>query len=633
MVSLNNVSFGYGGQAILDRASFTFNSGCRVGLIGPNGAGKSTIFRLITKGLQPDQGMISSGKNLKIEHFHQDLLSIETDDSIQKIVLQGFREILDIQDNIDKLLIEIEEKYTDKKIETLGALQNQFENLGGYTIQSKSEEILMGLGFSLSDLDRPLTEFSGGWRMRVLLGKILLSNPDLLLLDEPSNHLDLPSIEWLENYLSNFPGGFILISHDKRFLNTAVTEILEIQNQKLKSYKGNYSNYVLEKEQYEQIQASAFKNQQKQIKDTERFINRFRAKSTKAKQVQSRVKRLEKLEKVDEPDSFQSKLNIKFPISVKPGKILVESKGFSKSFDGLEIFRDAEFLVKRGDKIALIGANGKGKSTLLKILSDREKHDGNIEYGYNLNKDYFAQHQLEDLGLENKVLKEAMDGVKGKTEREVRDVLGSFLFSGEGAEKKVKVLSGGEKARLALAKIFLRQPNFLLLDEPTNHLDMTSIEVLRDALIGYEGSYIVVSHDRDFVEGVAQKIWWIDQQGIKEYPGDFEEYSLWKNSNDKKELGKSNFEKKERKKENANSTQKKNEEKLSTKNKSGKIASQLETDIEKIGKEIDVVEKEMIKNAQNYDEDKFSKLKKEYDRLRAKQEEMFEKWEGLVHGE
>ncbi len=623
MVSLNNVSFGYGGQAILDGASFTFTEGCKIGLIGPNGAGKSTIFKLITKNLLPDQGSISIGKSVKIEYFHQDLLSLETTESIQSIVLQGFKEILEVQEKIDQLLLDLEKDYSNEKITKLGSLQTQFENMGGYSIQSKSEEILMGLGFRTEDLSRPLSEFSGGWRMRVLLGKILLAEPDLLLLDEPSNHLDLPSIEWLESYLSDFPGAFILISHDKRFLNSSVKEILEIRGNKLKNYKGNFDAYVEEKSLQDEITENAFKNQQKMIKDSERFINRFRSKASKARQVQSRIKQLEKIDQIQLPDESIREMNLKFPIRKTPGKLIYEADSLSKNYGDQKIFQKTPLMVKRGDKIALIGANGKGKSTLLRMISGRESFEGKLLPGYNVETEFFAQHQLEELNLNSSVLKEASDGLIGKSDKEVRDTLGNFLFSGEDVEKKVKVLSGGEKSRLALAKIFLSESNVLLLDEPTNHLDMVSIGVLRDALISYEGSFIVVSHDRDFVNGIANKIWWIEDDTIKEYLGPYEEYESWKNEQLKKDKGPS-FEKKKEKKT-------KSQKQVNTTPSNEKEARKIEKEIDQLGTEIDGIEKKIIETSKNFDEAEFKVLKAEYDSLKSKQEELFKKWETLLH--
>lgn len=630
MVSLNNVSFGYGGQAIFSNASHTFQQGCKVGLIGPNGAGKSTLFRLLTKDLLPDQGEVSAIKNLKLEHFHQDLLSMDTHETILNVVLQGFDEILQVQRKINELLLELEENYEEKKIELLGSLQSRFENMGGYSIESKSEEILVGLGFKNSDFSRPLSEFSGGWRMRAILGKILLSNPDLLLLDEPSNHLDLPSIEWLESYLQNYPGGFILISHDRRFLNSSVNEILEVSAQDLKSYSGNFDQYLQEKQIQQEIQGNAFKNQQKMIKDTERFITRFRAKATKARQVQSRIKQLEKIQRIEEPTDSRKEINVKFPVSKEPGKIIAECKNLSKSYPEIDIYENAEFLVKRGDKVALIGANGKGKSTFLKIMAGREEYQGKVHFGYNVISEFYAQHQLEELNLENTVVKEALDGLSNKNEKEVRDVLGTFLFSGEEVEKKVKVLSGGEKARLALAKIFLREPNFLLLDEPTNHLDMVSIEILKDALKAYNGSFIVVSHNRDFIEGIANKIWWIESKLLKEYPGNYEEYAHWKSN----VLSENKIQPKEvkvSKKKVKSKADKPDPRKSSAEDqKKIKAIKALENEIESLGQKIKEVENELIECSKDFDEEKLGRLKTEYEGLKEKQEELYAQWEELA---
>ncbi len=625
MISLNNVSFGYGGQVIFEKATHTFNPGCKAGLIGPNGAGKSTLFRLLIGEQKPDQGEVSALKNLQIEHFHQDLLSINTHESILSIVLTAFKEVLEIQEKINTLLEEIENDHSEKKIEQLGDLQNRLENLDGYSVQSRSEEILVGLGFSEDDFHRPLSEFSGGWRMRVLLGKILLSKPDLLLLDEPSNHLDLPSIEWLEEYLQSYPGGFVLISHDKRFLNSSVNEIVEIRNQNLKGYVGNFDAYLIEKEVQDEIAGNAFKNQQKMIKDTERFINRFRAKASKARQVQSRVKHLEKIDRLDIPEENRKEIKIDFPINRNPGKVVAEGITLSKSYPEIEIFRNTEFLIKRGDKVALIGANGKGKSTLLKILAKKEPFEGKLSYGHNLDLQYYAQHQLEELNLSNSVLKEAQDGISNKNEKEVRDVLGVFLFSGEEAEKKVKVLSGGEKARLALAKIFLREPNFILLDEPTNHLDMVSIEILKEALRSYPGTLIVVSHNRDFIAGIANKIWWINERELKEYPGNYDEYSY--SVKQKSEAPKKNQSKDKKVKV---KRPQKPERKTLGKELENKI-QKVENGIEAVSKKIKEVEDELVRYSQEYNEEKMNQYKKEYEELKEIQDDLYREWENLAN--
>jgi ATP-binding cassette subfamily F protein 3 len=373
-----------------------------------------------------------------------------------------------------------------------------------------------------------LSEFSGGGRMRVMLAKLLLEKPSLLMLDEPTNHLDLPSIQWVENYLKNYDGSVIIVSHDKYFLDGTTSKTIEVANFKLNSFSGNYSFYLKEKELRDQIQQNSFLNQQQKIKQTEQFINRFRAKSTKAKQVQSRVKSLERMEIVEEVKSDVAAVSFNFKFSQQSGRHVVQMHEVSKSYGDLEVLQPSTIALERGDKVALIGANGIGKSTLLRIIADREPYNGKVEIGYNVLQAFYAQHQIEALTIENEILDELKQSGSNKTEQEIRTLLGCFLFSGEDVFKKIKVLSGGEKSRVALAKTLLSEANFLLLDEPTNHLDIVSVNILIQALQQYKGSFVLVSHDRFFISEVANKIWYIDEGTIKEYPGTFSEYLLWK---------------------------------------------------------------------------------------------------------
>ncbi len=531
MLTINNLSFYFGGRAIFDGASLQIKPKDRIGLIGLNGMGKSTLLRLIVGEYQPDGGSISKSGDTSIGFLNQDLLSYQTQDSILAVAMQAFERENYLQIEIDKVLHEMEVNYRDELVDKLGHLQEEFDHLGGYTIQSKAEEILEGLGFKTEELQKPLKEFSGGWRMRVMLAKLLLQKPSVLLLDEPTNHLDLPSIQWVEKYITNYENAVVVVSHDREFLDNVCTSTVEVTQNKLWYYPGNYSFFVEEKAQRSEIQKSAFENQQAQIRQTERFIERFKAKASKSRQVQSRVKALNKLEMIDDVIDANARVHFKFRFSVNPGRNVMALEHVSKAYGEKVILKDTTINIERGDKIALIGANGKGKSTLLRIIAGTEPIQGTRKLGHNVNFSFFAQHQLESLHMDETLLEELKYADSAKTEQELRLVLGCFLFQGEDVFKKIKVLSGGEKSRVALAKVLISEANFLLLDEPTNHLDMQSVNILIQALDQYEGTYVVVSHDRHFVSQVANKIWYIEDEQIKEYPGTYDEYETWVEDN------------------------------------------------------------------------------------------------------
>jgi ATP-binding cassette, subfamily F, member 3 len=528
MISINNLSFYLGSRALYDEANLHIKPKDKIGLIGANGTGKSTLLRLINNEYTPDEGVISKANDCSIGFLNQDLLSYQTTDSIRLVAMQAFERALEVERQIEKVLHDMETNYQDKQVEQLARLQEEYDSLDGYTIQAKAEEILEGLGFSTADLDKPLKQFSGGWRMRVMLAKLLLQKPSLLMLDEPTNHLDLPSIKWVENYINTYEGAIIVVSHDRYFLDRTVTSIVEVTQGKLVPYAGNYTFYLEEKALRNEIQKGAFENQQAAIRQTERFIERFRAKATKARQVKSREKALEKMELVNDVIDESAKVNFKFNFSTQPGKFILTLEDISKAYGEKVILKDTKAVIERGDKIALIGANGKGKSTLLRIVDGSEPIEGGSRrIGHNVIDSFYAQHQLESLSVESTILEELKQTGTSKTEMELRGVLGCFLFSGDDAFKRIKVLSGGEKSRVALAKVLISESNFLLLDEPTNHLDMQSVNILIQALQQYEGTYIVVSHDRYFVGEIANKIWYIEDNEIKEYPGTFSEYETF----------------------------------------------------------------------------------------------------------
>lgn len=532
MISVSNITYFIGGRALYENASAVIKPGDRIGLIGLNGKGKSTLLKIIDGSITPDNGSISKSKDCTIGFLNQDLLSFQSEEAILTVAMGAFREALETHKALEKVLYDMEHNYSDSLVEKLSALQEKFDRLDGYTMQSRAEAVLEGIGFSTADLHRPLKTFSGGWRMRVMLAKLLLEKPSLLMLDEPTNHLDLPSIEWIEEYLRTYEGAVIVVSHDRTFLNNVTNRTIEVANQQLTTYEGNFDYYLDEKELREEIQQNAFENQQQKIRQAERFIDRFRAKATKARQVQSRIKMIERMDKVEEVVDDTAAVNFRFTMKQQSGRQIMEFENISKAYGELRILTKTSAKIERGDKIALIGANGKGKSTMLRILYGTEPVEGERKPGYNVITGFYAQHQLESLHVNNEVLEELKQAGSGKSELELRNLLGCFLFSDEDVFKKIKVLSGGEKSRVALAKTLISEANFLLLDEPTNHLDFISENILVQALEQYQGSFVIVSHNRHFIRQVANKIWWIEDGQIREYPGTYDEYTYWKSTRD-----------------------------------------------------------------------------------------------------
>ena len=528
LIGFQNVTFEFGARVIVEDATWHIQPGDRIGLIGYNGTGKSTLLKVLVGEYTPSKGAVEKSKETTIGYLHQDLLSFDTNDTITQVALSAFERVMQVEKEIEELGIALEKdpenealliQYTDSL--------HEMDVLDGYNIHHKAEEVLHGLGFSNEDLVRPYKEFSGGWRMRVLLAKMILQQPDVLLMDEPTNHLDLPSIEWLEKYLLHYKGSVVIVSHDKFFLNRMVNKIVELYQQQLHIYTGDYAFYEQEKMIRIDMQQKAFENQQDYIRQQERFIERFKAKASKAAQAQSVQKRLDKIDKIEDVKLERPDLRINFQLEKVPGKVLVELKEVSKHFGKLKIVEDAVAEIERGDKIALIGANGKGKSTVLRMIAGTENFTGERVWGHNVEESFYAQHQLEALSLNNNILEELQQCGSKKTDVELRSLLGAFLFSGEDVDKKIKVLSGGEKARVALAKTIVSKANFLILDEPTNHLDMHSVELLAEALNKYEGSYILVSHDRFFISKTANKIWEIVDHKIKEFKGTYQEWVDW----------------------------------------------------------------------------------------------------------
>ena len=541
MIGIHNITFFIGNRCLFSGLSMQINRGDRIGLVGPNGTGKTTLLRVITGRYEVEEGQIQVPKGVRVGYLEQDYLEQPGSMTVKKLAMTAFQEALDLEigmmelaDSLSKITDYTSEAY-DKTADRLAAMQARYAVLEGDKIESKAAEVLEGLGFATEDLDKPLQALSGGWRMRVLLAKLLLERPDVLLLDEPTNHLDIDSIEWLEQYLQTYPGGVVLVSHDQFFINKMVNRIVELRNQRAYSYTGNYDQFLKEREVQVEMQRAQYEAQQKEIADTERFIERFRAKATKAKQVQSRVKSLDKIERIEAPVESQRQITFRFPDPPSSGQVVIEIDHLAKSYpdpqggDDIRVFTQGQRLeINRGDKIALVGPNGAGKSTLARIINGVEPFDGHRRVGHQVSFAFFAQH-LSDMMTSNQTIMEEMErsATSSEARMRIRTLLGCFLFSGDDVFKPVTVLSGGEKSRVALAKTLLQPANLLILDEPTNHLDIASKDVLVQALQHYTGTLVAVSHDRQFLSGFANKIWRVEGGRVIEYPGGYD-YYLWK---------------------------------------------------------------------------------------------------------
>lgn len=525
MFSVNQLSVQFNGNFLFDDVSFIINPKDRIGLVGKNGAGKTTLLRIMSGELLPEQGhmVLPAGSTVGYLPQEMELISGRT---VFDEALQAFEKVLALQKEIEHLNRQISEikDYESpsylKLLDRLSHANEEFSLFGGNTMEADAGRVLSGLGFEQSDFIRPLTEFSGGWKMRVELAKLLLRRPDLLLLDEPTNHLDIESIQWLEEFLTNYNGALVLVSHDRAFLDNVTRRTIEISLGRITDYKAGYSEYVeLMMERREQ-QFAAYSNQQKQIEQVERFITRFRAKSTKARQVKSKQKYLDKIERVEIDEVDTSAIHFRFPAAPHSGKVVVECKNLSKAYGEKMVLQNLDLAITRGEKVAFVGRNGEGKTTLSRIIVKELSCEGNMTLGHQVSIGYFAQNQAELLDMEKTVFQTIDDVAVGDMRPRVRGLLGSFLFSGEAIDKKVKVLSGGEKSRLAIAKLLLTPVNLLVLDEPTNHLDMVSKDILKSALLEFKGTLIVVSHDRDFLQGLTEKVFEFRNKGIRQYFGD-----------------------------------------------------------------------------------------------------------------
>ena len=529
MVSINQLTVDFGGFKLFEEVSFLINNKDRIGLIGKNGAGKSTLLKIIAGHQEPTEGSVTMPKGLKIGYLPQHMKYNDTRTVVEEVEL-AFAELKGLEKQIGDINTEIAER-TDYESESylslldkLNELTERFNLLGGANHEGLIETTLKGLGFERSDFTRNTGEFSGGWRMRIELAKILLGQPDIFLLDEPTNHLDIDSIQWLEDFLKTYSGAVVLISHDKAFLDNITNRSVEISLGRIYDYKASYSKFIeLRKERREQ-QLNAFNNQQKKIEDTEKFIERFRYKATKAVQVQSRIKQLEKLDRIEVDEFDNSALNIKFPPAPRSGTVVVKGDEVTKSYGDLLVLDEVDLTIERGEKVAFVGRNGEGKTTMARIIMSELAHTGKLDIGHNVKIGYFAQDQAERLDESHTVL-ETIDLVAvGEIRTKIRDLLGAFMFSGEEVDKKVSVLSGGERTRLAMVRLLLEPVNLLILDEPTNHLDMRSKEILKQALKDFEGTVILVSHDREFLDGLVDKVYEFRHKKIKEHLGGIYEF-------------------------------------------------------------------------------------------------------------
>ena len=529
MISLNQISVSFGSFVLFKDVSFLINQQDSIGLVGKNGAGKSTLLKLLIGEQNADSGTINFPSDLNFGYLPQQMI-IKDQRNVFDEIMSAFEEIVSLEKKIKKLNNELATR-TDYEsdeylntIDSLSVANERFQIIGGNTIHSEVEQTLLGLGFEIKDFQRQTKEFSGGWRMRIELAKILITKPDVILLDEPTNHLDIESIQWLENFLIVYSGAVLLISHDRAFLDNVTKRTIEISLGKIYDYKVPYSKYIQLRDERREQQLAAYKNQQKMIEETEAFIKRFRYKATKAVQVQSRIKQLDKLDRIEIDEHDFSKIHFRFPPAPHSGNIIVETKALTKKYGDLLVLEDIDFIIEKGEKIAFVGRNGEGKTTLSRIIMGELEHSGMCKIGHKVKIGYFAQNQDELLD-ENKTVFQTLDDIAvGEIRTKTRNILGSFLFSGEDIEKKVKVLSGGERSRLALAKLLLEPYNLLVLDEPTNHLDLRSKDVLKKALRQFDGTMIIVSHDRDFLDGLVTKVYEFRNKKLKENIGGIYEF-------------------------------------------------------------------------------------------------------------
>ena len=592
MLNIHNLSVSFSGEYLFEEISFKLISGDRVGLIGKNGAGKSTLLKLLSKQMELDAGSIAFEKDISTGFLKQDI-DFDKGRTVLEEAYQAFVEIKileDKQDEINKKLEERTDYESDSYLELiteLGDVTDRYELIGGYNYQGQTEKILNGLGFKREDFHNKTDTFSGGWRMRIELAKLLLQNNDLLLLDEPTNHLDIESIIWLEQFLKNFAGAVVIVSHDKMFLNNVTNRTIEISLGRIYDFNKPYSKYLIQRNEIKEQQISAQKNQEKQIQQTERLIEKFRAKASKASMAQSLIKKIDKIERIKVDKDDNSVMKLKFPVSVRPGKVVIEIENLSKSFGSNHVLNNLDLLIERESKIAFVGQNGQGKSTLAKLIVGELMGEGKVKLGHNVQIGYFAQNQAEYLDGSKTVLDTMIDAANESNRSKVRDILGSFLFQGDEVDKFVRVLSGGERNRLALAKMLLQPFNLLVMDEPTNHLDIKSKNVLKQALHNFNGTLIVVSHDRDFLQGLTTKVYEFKDQKTKEHLGDIDYFLEERKVSDFRSIEKKNKIQTIKKKKVLNKPEN---------NLLKKKLNNIESKIFKIEKEISIIDKNLIDN-------------------------------------
>ena len=624
MLNVHNLSISFQGDDLFKNISYRVGSKDRIGLIGKNGAGKSTMLKILSNEMEGDTGEIATDKDLKIGFLKQDI-DFEEGRTVLEETYEAFIDIKIIEKKIENINNKLSNsKDTESKqyyqlMVDLQDLQDKFEIIGGYSYEGKTEKILTGLGFKSSEFNKQTTTLSGGWRMRIELAKLLLQDNDILLLDEPTNHLDIDSIIWFESFLKNYAGAVLIVSHDKMFLDNVTKRTIEISFGKIYDYKKPYSEYLILREEMREQQLATQKNQEKEIQNTEKLINKFRAKASKASMAQSLIKKLDRMERVEVDKEDNSVMNVHFPISVNPGKVIFEIKDLSKNYDKLEVLDSINLILLRNSKIAFVGQNGQGKTTLAKIINSEISYNGSLKIGHNVQIGYFAQNQADYLDDNKTVLQTMEDSATEKNRSKVRDILGSFLFRGSEVDKYVKVLSGGERNRLALAKLLLLPFNVLIMDEPTNHLDIKSKNVLKEALKRFEGTLILISHDRDFLQGLSEMVYEFKDKNIKEYIGDIDYYLEKRNIGDIREI--------ERKKEVISpqkmdkDSYKKMKKKKSLSNKIKKI----ETDIIELEETIKKNNLDLEQNPSGYDE----KFFEDYQLRKSTLALSISKWEDL----
>ena len=631
MLNIHNLSVSFGGTFLFEEVTFRLGAGDRVGLVGKNGAGKSTMLKILASDFKPDSGVIATEKEVKMGFLRQDI-DFEEGRTVLEEAYQAFEDIKKTEFRIDEINHQLatrtdyESQSYSELIEELSDLTHHYEILGGYNYVGNTEKILTGLGFKREDFNNLTSTFSGGWRMRIELAKLLLQTNDILLLDEPTNHLDIESIIWLEGFLRNFVGVVVIVSHDKMFLDNVTNRTIEISLGKAYDFNKPYSQYLELRHEIREKQLATQKNQAKKIEETEKLIEKFRAKASKASMAQSLIKKLDKVERIEVDEDDNSVMNISFPVSQVPGRVVIEAENVTKAYGDKTILKDISLLVERGSKIAFVGQNGQGKSTFIKAIVNEFEYEGNIKLGHNVQLGYFAQNQAEYLDGEITLLRTMEDAATDTNRAKVRDMLGSFLFGGDDVEKKVKVLSGGERNRLALCKLLLQPINVLVMDEPTNHLDIKSKNVLKSALQKFEGTLLLVSHDRDFLQGMSNLVYEFKDQKIKEYLGDINYFLEQRNMENMREVEKKDIAQKEEPKSNNKVSYEDQKKSKSLQNRLSKIESQikeLEKDIQKDDKELASNYNKLIENAAFFMA--YEKKKKELDKF-------LEDWE-TVQGE